>query len=448
MQYLVIDDVLGTVTGATSGTFNYPVDEGEQDYKYFGVVALQGDAAAPAAGDEFAGGYTWALVGAPYELPFAESFTGGNLAYGTWAVDGCENTYGFLTGVASDDDCALAITTVDEPGLVRLESGRVNIKGVANPTLLFDAMGIGAANAKVFASKDGGDWEVIATVPVTENYSTVKVSLANVNTERFVRFAIGIDVTNPSIATGYDDNGNVVLDYGDLLLIDNIKIVDLYQYNLVADIQAPKSVVAGQKAKIVATVTNAGENPVKDYVVSITAGNKALTNVIGDKELAPFTKDIIEVDYETSIFDETGDVTLTVNVQYENELLPEDNTASAIITITEPAATAPTSLLAEDKGAAGVDLTRTVAEGGVAEITESFDDASVFEPFGLGGITADQHTGAFGDWTVYDGNGIGTYGFNGTSRTHISQWDSSCSILLRFLKQWLRPMLLTVVISS
>lgn len=414
MQYLVIDDVLGTVTGATSGTFNYPVDEGEQDYKYFGVVALQGDAAAPAAGDEFAGGYTWALVGAPYELPFAESFTGGNLAYGTWAVDGCENTYGFLTGVASDDDCALAITTVDEPGLVRLESGRVNIKGVANPTLLFDAMGIGAANAKVFASKDGGDWEVIATVPVTENYSTVKVSLANVNTERFVRFAIGIDVTNPSIATGYDDNGNVVLDYGDLLLIDNIKIVDLYQYNLVADIQAPKSVVAGQKAKIVATVTNAGENPVKDYVVSITAGNKALTNVIGDKELAPFTKDIIEVDYETSIFDETGDVTLTVNVQYENELLPEDNTASAIITITEPTATAPTSLLAEDKGAAGVDLTWTVAEGGVAEITESFDDASVFEPFGLGGITADQHTGAFGDWTVYDGNGIGTYGFNGT----------------------------------
>ncbi len=413
-QVLVVDDVLATVTGQTSATFDYPCDEGEQDYKYFGVVALQGDAAAPAAGDEFAGGYTWALVGAPYELPFAESFTGGNLAYGTWAVDGCENTYGFLTGVASDDDCALAITTVDEPGLVRLESGRVNIKGVANPTLLFDAMGIGAANAKVFASKDGGDWEVIATVPVTENYSTVKVSLANVNTERFVRFAIGIDVTNPSIATGYDDNGNVVLDYGDLLLIDNIKIVDLYQYNLVADIQAPKSVVAGQKAKIVATVTNAGENPVKDYVVSITAGNKALTNVIGDKELAPFTKDIIEVDYETSIFDEAGDVTLTVSVEYENELLPEDNTASTIITVQEPAAVAPTSLLAEDKGKAGVDLTWTVNEGGVAEVTESFDDETVFEPFGLGGITADQHTGAFGDWTVYDGNGIGTYGFNGT----------------------------------
>ena len=417
MQYLVIDDVLGTVTGATSGTFNYPVDEGEQDYKYFGVVALQGDAAAPAAGEEYAGtDYTWALVGAPYELPFAESFTGGNLAYGTWAVDGCENTYGFLTGVASDDDCALAITTVDEPGLVRLESGRVNIKGVANPTLLFDAMGIGAANAKVFASKDGGDWEVIATVPVTENYSTVKVSLANVNTERFVRFAIGIDVTNPSIATGYDDNGNVVLDYGDLLLIDNIKVVDLYQYNLVADIQAPKSVVAGQKAKIVATVTNAGENAAKDYTVTVKAGEEVLTTVLGSEELAPFAKDEIEVEYETSIFDEAGDVNLTVTVDYENELYPDDNTASAIITVKEPTAAAPLTLAAENKGAEGVELTWTVASSdadAVSQVTEGFDDEEAFEAFTLGGITAEQHTGEVGGWTLYDGNGIGVYGFQG-----------------------------------
>jgi hypothetical protein len=241
------------------------------------------------------------------------------------------------------------------------------------------------------------------------------VSLLNAKGERFTRIAFAADIVNPSEYQGQDPStGANIFDWKDVLYIDNIKVVDLYEYNLVADIKAPKSVVAGQKAKIVATVSNEGENPVKDYIVTITAGNKALTNVIGDKELAPFTKDIIEVDYETSIFDETGDVTLTVNVQYENELLPEDNTASAIITITEPTATAPTSLLAEDKGAAGVDLTWTVNEGGVAEITESFDDASVFEPFGLGGITADQHTGAFGDWTVYDGNGIGTYGFNGT----------------------------------
>ena len=415
MQYLVIDDVLGTVTGATSGTFNYPVDEGVQDWSYIGVVALQGDAAAPEAGSEYAGGYTAVLVGSPYTMPFVESFANQTLAYDIWTYGGAEDTYVSLTDDASDDDGgAVLITTYEAPGTARFESGKIKIEG-ANPTLIFDAKATGITSGKIMASVDDAEWTVVKSFDVTDTYQPVKVSLLNAKGERFTRIAFAADIVNPSEYQGQDPStGANIFDWKDVLYIDNIKVVDLYEYNLVADIKAPKSVVAGQKAKIVATVSNEGENPVKDYIVTITAGNKALTNVIGDKELAPFTKDIIEVDYETSIFDETGDVTLTVNVQYENELLPEDNTASAIITITEPAATAPTSLLAEDKGAAGVDLTWTVNEGGVAEITESFDDASVFEPFGLGGITADQHTGAFGDWTVYDGNGIGTYGFNGT----------------------------------
>ncbi len=415
MQYLVIDDVLGTVTGATSGTFNYPVDEGVQDWSYIGVVALQGDAAAPEAGSEYAGGYTAVLVGSPYTMPFVESFANQTLAYDIWTYGGAEDTYVSLTDDASDDDGgAVLMTTYEAPGTARFESGKIKIEG-ANPTLIFDAKATGITSGKIMASIDDAEWTVVKSFDVTDTYQPVKVSLLNAKGERFTRIAFAADIVNPSEYQGQDPStGANIFDWKDVLYIDNIKVVDLYEYNLVADIKAPKSVVAGQKAKIVATVSNEGENPVKDYIVTITAGNKALTNVIGDKELAPFTKDIIEVDYETSIFDETGDVTLTVNVQYENELLPEDNTASAIITITEPAATAPTSLLAEDKGAAGVDLTWTVAEGGVAEITEAFDDESVFEPFGLGGITADQHTGAFGDWTVYDGNGIGTYGFNGT----------------------------------
>ena len=353
MQYLVIDDVLGTVTGATSGTFNYPVDEGVQDWSYIGVVALQGDAAAPEAGSEYAGGYTAVLVGSPYTMPFVESFTGGTLAYDIWTYGGAEDTYVSLTDDASDDDGgAVLMTTYEAPGTARFESGKIKIEG-ANPTLIFDAKATGITSGKIMASVDDAEWTVVKSFDVTDTYQPVKVSLLNAKGERFTRIAFAADIVNPSEYQGQDPStGANIFDWKDVLYIDNIKVVDLYEYNLVADIKAPKSVVAGQKAKIVATVSNEGENPVKDYIVTITAGNKALTNVIGDKELAPFTKDIIEVDYETSIFDETGDVTLTVNVQYENELLPEDNTASAIITITEPTATAPTSLLAEDKGAA------------------------------------------------------------------------------------------------
>lgn len=419
-QSLIIDEVLGTVSGQTNGTFDYAVDEGEQDYKYFGVMALKADDALPEVGSEYDGGYTWALTGAPYDLPFLESFAGGQPTYSLWAVDGsAENTLGLLAADASDaDGGALAMTTVEEPGLVRLESARININGIANPTLLFDVMGVDVTTAKVFASKDDGAWEVIQTVDVTADYTTVKVPLLNAKGERFIRFAIGADIVNPAIVTDIDADGNPVYEYHDLLFVDNIKVVDLYQYNLKADIKAQTSVVAGQKAKVVATVTNDGENAAEDYIVTIKAGEKVLTNVIANEPLAPFATDEITLDFETSVFDEAGAVALTVDVEFENELFPDDNSASTIITVKEPTAIAPASLAAVE-GAEGVELTwampadEQASARAAAVLTEEFEDTEVFEPFSLGGITADVHTGSFGDWTLYDGNGITVYGFNG-----------------------------------
>ena len=368
-QVLVVDDVLGTVKGATSGTFDYAVDEGEQDYAYFGVVALQGDAEAPAAGDEFDGGYTSTIVGAPYTMPFAESFTGGTLTYGIWTYSGAEDAYVTLTDDASDNDGgAVLMTTYDAAGEVKFESGKIKIEG-ANPTLLFDAKGLGDVTAaKVYASVDDADWTLISTQAVTAEYATVKVPMTNAKGERFTRLAFAVDVVTPSEYQGQNQStGEYIFDWHDCLLIDNIRIMDLYEYNLVADIQAPKSVVAGQTAKVVATVANEGEFAANGYTVEVKANDKVLTTVVASEALASFAKDVIEVPFETSVFDEAGDVTLTVNVDFENELVPDDNTASTIITVKEPTAISPASLLAEDKGVRGVDLTWAMFEEGAEE---------------------------------------------------------------------------------
>ena len=422
MQYLVVDKVLGTVTGETSGTFDYAVDEGVQDYAYFGVVALQGDAEAPAAGDEFDGGYTSTIVGAPYTMPFAESFPGGTLTYDIWTYSGAEDAYVTLTDDASDNDGgAVLMTTYDAAGEVKFESGKIKIEG-ANPTLLFDAKGLGDVTAaKVYASVDDADWTLISTQAVTAEYATVKVPMTNAKGERFTRLAFAVDVVTPSEYQGQNQStGEYIFDWHDCLVIDNIRIMDLYEYNLVADIQAPKSVVAGQTAKVVATVANEGEFAANGYTVEVKANGKVLTTVVASEALASFAKDVIEVPFETSVFDEAGDVTLTVNVDFENELVPDDNTASTIITVKEPTAISPASLLAEDKGVRGVDLTWAMFEEGAEEEaavakTEEFEDQTVFEPFSLGGITAEEHYGAFGDWTLYDGNGITVYGFDSWS---------------------------------
>ena len=45
-------------------------------------------------------------------------------------------------------------------------------------------------------------------------------------------------------------------------------------------------------------------------------------------------------------------------------------------------------------------------------VTEGFEDDNVFPTLNLGGITADNHTGRFGDWTIYDATGANVYGPN------------------------------------
>jgi hypothetical protein len=227
---LVVDDVLGTVTGETSGTFDYPVDEGEQDWNYIGVVALDSDAEAPAAGDEYAGGYTSALVGTPYAMPFAESFPGGTLTYGIWTYSGVEGAYVTLTDEASDNDGgAVLMTSYQDAGEVLFESGRIKVEG-ANPTLIFDAKALGITSGKVLASVDDAEWTVVKAFDVTDTYQTVKVSLLDAVGERFTRIAFAADIVNPSEYQGQDQTtGEYIFDWHDCLLIDNVRVMDLYE---------------------------------------------------------------------------------------------------------------------------------------------------------------------------------------------------------------------------
>ena len=384
-QVLVIDEILATVTGETSATVNYDVNAGDQGYKYFGVLAYKEDTELPAAGDEYAGGYTYALVGAPYELPMFESFTGKTMHY-LWD----SNAQLIVDEVSSDDDGVAVDLLADEAGIVTFESGKININGTANPTLLFNAKSPNISKLYVYASKNGGEMSPVAELDLTEDYQTFKVSLANLaNNANYVQFALVAQYTTPYTVDG---EGNLV-DLGDYYTLDEIRVMDLFEYNLVADIKAPKSVVAGQKAKVVATVTNYGENAAKDYTVTVKAGENVLTTVIGSDELAPFAKDEIEVEYETSIFDEAGDVNLTVTVDYENELYPDDNTANTIITVKEPAAAAPENLTATDKGVDGVDLAWTVVAAGTEEVFENFTSYE------------NGANEALGDWTLVNNNG-------------------------------------------
>ena len=396
MQELVADEPITTVTGVTTATVDYNTLTGDQRYQYFGISASDGNTTTDPAES-----YDYAMVGAPDELPILEGFTGKTLHY-LWDSNG---GLGLDTQSSDDDACALKLYNNGTSSEVFFVLPRVNLKAAANPTIIFDARnGQNVDKIKVVGAAEGGELTVLGEFNLTAEYTSIKQALSSIKDGTYA--SVGILATIPTASVNqYEDN----------VIIDNIRIVDLYEYDLSINVKAPASVKAGQTAAITAIVKNEGENAATDYTVTVKAGEKVLTTVIGDEALAPFASDEITVDFETSVFDEAGDLTITAEVAYENDLNEDNNSATAILTVQEPAAAAPTSLLAENNGAGGVDLTWTVASGDTpTEVSENFDDENVFEPFSTGGISREQHTGEFGGWTLYDGNGIATYGFNGT----------------------------------
>ena len=376
MQELVPDEPITTVTGVTTATVDYNTLTGDQRYQYFGISASDGNTTTDPAES-----YDFAIVGAPDELPIQEGFTGKTLHY-LWDSNG---GLGLDTQSSDDDACALKLYNNGTSSEVFFVLPRVNLKAAANPTIIFDARnGQNVDKIKVVGAAEGGELTVLGEFNLTAEYTSIKQALSSIKDGTYA--SVGILATIPTASVNqYEDN----------VIIDNIRIVDLYEYNLVADIKAPAAVTVGQKAKVVATVTNEGENAAKDYTVTIKAGDKTLITVIGDEELAPFAKDEIEVDFETSIFDEAGDVTLTVDVDYENELNPDDNTASTIITVKESTAAVPENFTATDKGSAGVDLEWNAPSASTSELTEDF---SAYE-------NGANETGNVGDWTFVNNNG-------------------------------------------
>ena len=401
-QQLVLDEVIGTVRDGNSFDVTYNTDEGEQGYEYWGLQT------ANATGESEDVMAAWLLVGAPYELPLEEGFTGSAFKY-FWTADG--NFEYDWSEDASDGDNVALMMFVEEAGEASFESGKLDLKSAANPTLLFDVKADGITSMDVLGSVEGGEMEVIQTVPVSGEYATVKVPLASLRSGRYAQIGFSANFVNETVVDIDWTTYEYIYDFGDLLYLDNIRIADLYEYNLSATVNAPKTVTAGKTAAITATVKNEGEFAASGYTVTIKADDKELLNQTVNESLEPFKTKEFTAELATTIFDEAADVAIKVEVEYENELLPDDNVAETIITIVESPNEGPTDLAAVENEEGGVNVSWTApASGSSQEVTEDFEE-------GMGG------------WTVIDADGDGynwTHKINGETQRLSTHSGDGC----------------------
>ena len=399
MLFPVIGELRDSVRNNTFSQIEINTNEGEQGYTEFVVITKN---------EVGEGGQTNAALwtGAPYELPWFENFAGKSFH----SMFDYDNLSLYISEDASDEDgVALKAMAAEEAGAAFLATGKIDMKGAANPTLLFDVKNFATASTlSIVGQKSDGTLATLLdnVAGTSTEYTTVKVSLAGVKDNNYNRFYFNFNF------------GNLT----DSILIDNIKIVDLYEHDVEVSLTAPTSIVAGNTAKLKMTVANNAENAANGFTLKLTANNKEIYNKTFNEALKAFSSIDVDAEFKTTVFDEAGDVTLKAEIVYGNDLNPDNNEDEAVITVKEPAVAAPSDLTAVQSADNTVTLTwNAPAAGAPAEVTESFDNEAVFVPFSIGGITAEQHTGAFGDWSLYDGNGIHVYGFQNTTFENASE---------------------------
>lgn len=204
----------------------------------------------------------------------------------------------------------------------------------------------------MIGSTNGGERQTLATETVTSSgYTTVKVSLNSLKNGNFAQAGLTATITNPTAVDPWGD----IEEEGDALIIDNIRIVDLFAHNLGVELSAPATVHAGKSVTITATVTNWGEQPAAGYTVKVLSGEDVLLQETVSDALAPFASRVFTAELATTVFDEAADLPVTVQVEYSADEKTEDNTAETTIALTVSDAAPAENLTAENTDA-GVEL--------------------------------------------------------------------------------------------
>ena len=397
-----LNEKLAEVEAQTTATIQYsPKDQTKQ---YFAVRAVN------TAGEGEAAYTAPVLVGQSYKLPFYESFEGGQLHY-YWDFNGTLMT---TTEAADDDKWAVEMLSADA-GAGWLHSGKIDIQHTTAPTLYFDVKSNNIASLDVLVSKDGGAMEVVKTISLSADYSHVSVPLTEWKNCRFLQIGFQALYTEPS---EFDENGNVV-QKGDLITLDAIRIADAKEGDLALVLNARSTVKAGQTATITATVTNNSGSTIDDYEVIITIdgenfNSSTLQSSNSSEPLSPYASRDFTILMPTTVFDATAVREIVATVICSSDPDQDNNTAQALLSVIEPTVAPPRQLEAftsQTGEAWGFTWLAPVQQA--QEVTETFEDQEAFPAFSLGGITETKHTGAFDDWTLYDGNGINVYRISG-----------------------------------
>ena len=391
-----------SVQGESVSTFRTGVTErslditdvpqtGEQSLFYFLLKA------SSSVGESKIGRSPWIIAGAPYTLPFHEGFPDGNIENGFWTrgKDG-KNNIEIVNETSSDNDGGCLKFLADKSGeSASISSGKIDLAQANNPSLLFSYYAVpGKDNViEIEISKDGKDPQVVSTINYKdlegdEGWRIKKVDLNNFKGSRFIILTL----------RGIDNNQKATA-----ILIDDINIRNVFDYNLDARLVAPKQVTAGQSAQCLVTVRNIGDKVADDYTIDLYANNKIVATLRGEI-LAPEASKTFTMLYKSKVTDPEVSKLKAV-VVFDKDMDKADNTSQTLdINLKASDLPAINDLTGHvDEAGDIVTLTWTAPDTKISETTEDFEGFKAFEIKDLSPWTMEgdreRKTGVWEDFT-------------------------------------------------
>lgn len=380
-------------TGQTTYTDDKVVLTGPQSLLYYGVSALTSGGESPIAPSNAL------VVGDAYTLPFHESFALGEPLpeHFFWAEQSGENGYVFSKTHSYDDEYGcLEFLPKNEGDKASFNTGKIDISSAENPAVMFTFFGYPGHPIKL---------KVVATSPQrTDTLATFDYTKIG-DVKEWKKNVLLLDKfkTDDYVVLKFLAESN---DLAIPVYIDDINVIDYFEYNVKAELRIFAEGKVGQESMIGVKLTNMGSQPTTDMTVALyVEGEKVDEHECFD---LPVNLNSMEFLYYAPKLTDPDTIHVYAVVSYAKDQDLNDNTTFVgKMNIRHPIYPRVGDLAGNVTGKGNVHLWWTAPtgiEGG--EKTESFES---YEPWIIDNI---------GFWTVVDADRGSTYGISAVEFKH------------------------------
>ena len=344
----------------------------------------------------------------PVTPPYSNSFNSSD-EQNWWEVinannDGSTYTWAFYNNYARyhwNASSAANDWLVTAP--VTLQAGRTytfSINAWAESSTFPEMLEVKLASANTATALSAGQ-TVIASTTISSTSNTNTLSNQNVTVTTSGNYYFGIHAISKQDMY-YLNVDNLVID-----------VEALPEHDLGIALSAPTTAGAGNTVDVTATVTNNGGFAENGYTVTVSDGTN-IVNITAQEALGIGETTTFTVQFATSPNAAGSTVNYTATVACTDDADATNNSATAstsLINLPPPENVAATATGNNGTMTWDAPSNLPIIQTTVPEtVTENFDDTNVFPSFSIGGITATQHTGTIGDWTVYTPSSDYVYG--------------------------------------